>query len=167
MKKASKAILFLSIFITSIILLVTFFSSIKHQTDTESAALFAYLDINLAYPAKREQIAEARRIIAYTNFNAEASSELQEMIRSDQKLFDAVFYAYLDVEAASDDLRNQIYKARYIIISNTSWFDNRIVDTVREYDPETGIHHDIKPFSELFPSWGDPSYYIRLGFDLG
>ena len=147
--------------LTAIILGFVFFANEFLSQESVNVA-DAYLDEDMASPGQRDRILSARRFVAYSEFEATAPIELQKIIQSDERLYDAVAFAYLDVDAAFPSLRERIYEARYIIISSTDWFDDQISMGVVVRDQETGdVEEKIPAFSELFPNWSNPVEYAR------
>lgn len=124
----------------------------------EEDKLYAYMVEDEASPEQQERIISARESISREQFRAIAPIELQEKIRSDLILYEAVSYAYLDIEEAYPSLRMRILEARYLIISNTDWFDDQILLYARVRNPETNEIEELSAFGELFPNWDKPAF---------
>lgn len=66
-------------------------------------------------------------------------------------------YAYLDLDSASEEMKEKILEARKVIIFHSRWVADGYSGCIR--DVETGETIETLPtFSELFPGWALPVY---------
>lgn len=77
-----------------------------------------------------------------------------ETVQVEEPLERAQQYAYMDLEAASPEMKEKILEARKEIIYSQSWVADGYTMTVE--DGETGEIRNIPTFSELFPDWEIP-----------
>lgn len=72
-------------------------------------------------------------------------------------LEEAEEYAYLDLDSASEEMKEKILEARKVIIFHSRWVADGYSGCIR--DVETGETIETLPtFSELFPGWALPVY---------
>lgn len=84
------------------------------------------------------------------------SSELDTSeIALAEKVAEAEQYAYMDLDSASDDMKETILEARSTIIYSESW----VADGYTGYiiDDADGTVEEVPSFSELFPDWDMPT----------
>lgn len=86
--------------------------------------------------------------------STEESMDFEEMEYAEQ-LQRAKEIAYLDVDAATPEMKEKILEAREIIIYSTGWVADGYYGYIQ--DAETGEIIKVQPkFSELFPGWDIP-----------
>lgn len=69
--------------------------------------------------------------------------------------------AYMDLDSASKDMKDDILAARREIIYSTSWYvDNGFIGSPVRINPEKGEWSRTPKFSELFPGWDVPTESI-------
>ena len=94
----------------------------------------------------------SREVVVYvapTEETAEGSGEMT--------VEEAEEYAYLDLDSASEALREKILAAREVIIFHSRWVADGYSGNI--WDVETGeIIETLPAFSELFPGWDLPVY---------
>lgn len=88
---------------------------------------------------------------ATANFNA-APYKLRQSILANEELSTVAPYAYMNLDTASEPLKDKILESRNIIIQSQSWSTDprsytKLPDGTIEYDPL---------FSDLFPGWDLP-----------
>lgn len=88
---------------------------------------------------------------ARANFNA-IPQELQTHILADEELSAAATYAYMDLDTASDALKDDILAARDSIIYSEGW----TVDGNGYIELPDGTVEVLPKFSDLFPGWDLP-----------
>ncbi len=88
---------------------------------------------------------------AERNFNA-ISPTLRAHILADESLSSAAVYAYLDLDTAPISLRDDILKARDVIIHSEGW----TVDGTGFVVQPDGTTTALPKFSDLFPGWDLP-----------
>ncbi len=91
---------------------------------------------------------EVALYVAPNEMPAEGSGEMS--------VEEAAEYAYLDLDSASEELKEKILEARRIIIFHSRWvadgYSGNIVNVI------TGESEPLPTFSELFPGWDLPVY---------
>lgn len=81
-----------------------------------------------------------------------SAQEITNDYKEKEEVEKARVTAYLDIENADDELRDQILKAREIIIFSSSW----VCDGEEAYVSRNGKLEKLPQFSELFPEWEYP-----------
>lgn len=63
-------------------------------------------------------------------------------------------YAYMDLDSASEEMKETILEARKTIIYSQSWVAEGVTGTITDVD---GTVTELPTFSELFPQWDMPA----------
>ena len=178
--------------VINIVLCIAIISAMGSIVGAREEAEAVNLQVTLAHlddeqmlpPQLREQIIEAREIVAIANFEAVAPIEVREYVLADDRLAELLIYAYLDIDFVSPRMRNKILDARYEIVDAATrnlggWFNDELVPYAYLVEPkrdssgdmifnENGapvvaqdefgndIRKELPAFSELFPGWEVP-----------
>jgi hypothetical protein len=138
---------------------------LQSNEEVLDAIIFAYMDCETVPLEIREIIYNSRRVVSHATFDAVAPYVIRESFISDERLWEAVTYAYLCLENANDRLRERILEARSILIfSGNAWYNDNVIESGSVYMPardpytlELLYKVPAPAFSYLFPGWDIPS----------
>lgn len=90
--------------------------------------------------------------------NESLTSEWEMASRAQaEKVSEAAAYAYMDLESASDEMKEKILAARETIIYSQGWVADGFSAVVTRAD---GTVESLPTFSELFPEWEMPDVEV-------